>query len=696
MDKKRSYLSLLIVFLVAVMASASFAAKTELGKWMGRHTRLVWVQDQGGGGDTFARSKKLMLYGYDSKDGRGERPLVPRRGNFFKPLFTPDGNSVVVSNRNKRKMFLVDWESGKIKELGPGVAVAVWEEVTTSFFIDKKQVWVYCFIGLQPENKYGTGQPLYRFPLDKPEKKELIWKSTNMAWSSIQLSRDGKLIGGLFPWPDGGVLHTKTKKFQRLGRGCWTSLSPDNSKLLWIFDGLHRNIQIYNVDRNKSWKVNINGAPGIDGFEVYHPRWSNHPRYFVLTGPYKKGEGGNRIGGGGEKVEVYIGRFDDEAKSVEDWFQVTRNNRADFYPELWVEDGSSSDLDDSLAFKGTETEREPWPVARANLVFLWENMKAENQLDKNSPVGFHQCNLELHGHALHSKDYQLIATGGWAESSEGVEKIGGALADTGKASIEVTITPQQIQSGQFFTFMGETSPQLQLTQKGLNLEVMIQGSDDQVQRATWADVFSPGQTTSVSFNLYANKTEVFVDGQSLGSKNIQSDFSKMDIRRLILGNLEGKWSGALENIAIFSRVLNGLAIRRNSDLVQKKVAARNSVDQLRLEGELLERSEIPDPDAIGAYSRALVVNSYLVKRLELGEYPGDRILVAEWAVLDRKIVKKYNNSVETELLVLEKFDQHPELEGERQMMDIFEPDLELYYRVPVQSMASTAPDQGLQ
>ena len=35
-----------------------------------------------------------------------------------------------------------------------------------------------------------------------------------------------------------------------------------------------------------------------------------------------------------------------------------------------------------------------------------------------------------------------------------------------------------------------------------------------------------------------------------------------------------------------------------------------------------------------------------------------------------------------ERLTLEKFSDHPELEGERQMMDVFEPDLEMYYRLP--------------
>ena len=37
---------------------------------------------------------------------------------------------------------------------------------------------------------------------------------------------------------------------------------------------------------------------------------------------------------------------------------------------------------------------------------------------------------------------------------------------------------------------------------------------------------------------------------------------------------------------------------------------------------------------------------------------------------------------EGEQLLLEQFADHPELEGEHQMIDICEPDLKMYYRLP--------------
>lgn len=75
----------------------------------------------------------------------------------------------------------------------------------------------------------------------------------------------------------------------------------------------------------------------MKGFEVYHPRWSNHRRFFTLTGPYEIGRpGANLIGAGGPGVEVWIGKFAPDLKTVENWLQITHDRLGDFYPDLWV------------------------------------------------------------------------------------------------------------------------------------------------------------------------------------------------------------------------------------------------------------------------------------------------------------------------------------------------------------------------
>ena len=126
-------------------------------------------------------------------------------------------------------------------------------------------------------------------------------------------------------------------------------MAPDDSYVFWIFDGAHRNLTLHSPEDGMRWTVPIDRAPGVDGYEVYHPRWSNHARYMMMTGPYKIGGGGNRIRGGGEGVEIHLGRFSDDLGRIESWCRVTNNEKGDFQPDVWIESGDASDLGAELA-----------------------------------------------------------------------------------------------------------------------------------------------------------------------------------------------------------------------------------------------------------------------------------------------------------------------------------------------------------
>ena len=660
--------------------SMSFGAKVDrIGAWTGQHTRLVWLQDQGDGTDTLAHGENLMVYAYDSKDGRGERPLLPKTGSYCKPMITADGQQVIVSNRRNRLMYLVDWDSGKVRELGEGVAVAIWEDPQPHGLLRRTTTWIYCFFGPQQENKYGTSQPLFRFPLGKPKNKELIWDKTNMAWDSIQLSRDGQVLGGLFPWPYGGVLWTKDKRWQRFGEGCWTGLSPDNSKLLWIFDGLHRNLQIHNVITGQDWTVNINSAPGIGGFEVYHPHWSNHPRFFTITGPYERGEGDNKIGGGGEKVEIYIGRFDERVQRVEDWIKVTDNSRADFYPDLWIKGGNKASLAENGDKISGAAQTESWPSARQHLVFIWENLKAANQLDEKSPVGFCQCNIELRGRALYTRDLQLATGGGFGETGEAGKKIAAALARAGQASIEFVLAPGAGRQGTILTFAKGGKAQLQLARDG---DALLARSAASAPPVCWPGLLMPGKVQHLVANFDGKELEIFANGQSVGKKEMKVDLAGATFDALTFGDTTGSVQASLSGIAVYDQLLEPAEIVSNSRLAGARIAKGSTAETLIVEGTVEAATEIPNPEAIGAYKRALVVNTYAVEKVLQGAYGQSRILVAEWAILDRNIIKSYQAPAQQEQLILEKFADQPQLEGERQMMDVFEPELEMYYRLP--------------
>jgi hypothetical protein len=267
--------------------------------------------------------------GYDSNDGRGERPILAKPANYAKPLITPTGRRVVFSNHIQGSVFVVNWDGSGLRELGEGFALATWIDPHT------KREWAY--VGMDPSPDPTTFGNVTRHQLDRWDQSEVVWDRRRVSEDTFQVSTDGRRAGGLFPWPAAGVVELPKGAWRRVGRGCWTSLAGGDSSLFWYFDGAHRNLTMVDLDRNERWQVNINNAPGVEGYEIYHPRWTNHPRFLTMTGPYTVGTEANKIRGGGQQVEIYLGKFASDFTAVESWVKVTNNERADFYPDAWVE-----------------------------------------------------------------------------------------------------------------------------------------------------------------------------------------------------------------------------------------------------------------------------------------------------------------------------------------------------------------------
>ena len=298
----------------------------------GGRTKVAWIQDLGDGTDFMGLGEQLVLMGFDTGDDRGERMILATPDGYAKPLITPSGQSVVYSDPRDGAVMVVEWSGENRRRLADGFPMAVWRNP------DDGTEWVY--IGSDPDEADPPSyRRIHRRRIDRPDDVELVWDRQPVSGDGFQVSRDGGRAAALAPWPDAGVLELPNGEWRRLGEGCWTALAGDDSHLLWYFDGQHRNLTIVDTDadEDRRWTVNINDAPGIDGFEVYHPRWSNHPRFLAMTGPYTVGDGGNRIYGGGHEVEIHLGRFSPDHRGVEAWVQITTNDAPDFYPDVWID-----------------------------------------------------------------------------------------------------------------------------------------------------------------------------------------------------------------------------------------------------------------------------------------------------------------------------------------------------------------------
>ena len=323
----------LLLLLMAVLATAGCSSEgsagdTPLERFAGGAMRAAWVQSDGK--DPFALGTNLALMGVDSRDGK-ERQLLPERGSYMKPLLTPRGDRVVFSRGpagGGPEMMILNWDGSGLKSLGKGFAFATWQNPADS------TEWLYAGIDAAPGKlDFPT---VVRFPIDNPSAREVVWNKSLVSADTFQVSPDGRHAGGLFPWPEAGVAELPNGELHKLGEGCWTALSSVRGPIMWYFDGAHRNLTLVDIRTDKRWVVNINGVPGFGNDEVYHPRWTNHPRFLVMSGPYNLG-GDNQVRSGGTQTELWLGRFSADYSKVEEWMRVTQNSGADSYPDVWID-----------------------------------------------------------------------------------------------------------------------------------------------------------------------------------------------------------------------------------------------------------------------------------------------------------------------------------------------------------------------
>jgi hypothetical protein len=327
-----------ILLCVASLAACSSSppttregASAELFALTGAHTRVVWVQ--GDGSDPFALGTQLTLIGLDTDDGRGERTILAEPGSYVKPLLTSRGDRIIYSTHpdlGDSSIYVVGFDGSNHRRFDRGFALGVWADPNGG------GDWIY----MAPEGRGMQSSVITRVRLDNPSERQEVWNGAPVSFDTFQISPDGSLGGGLFPWPAAGVADLRTGTWRQLGDGCWTALNDVGTPLFWYFDGAHRNLLTVDVTRERRWTVPINVAPGFNNPEVYHPRWSHHPRFMTMSGPYDQG-GANQVRSGGGQAEIWMGRFSADFATIEAWARVTSNQGGDSYPDVWIDRDAS-------------------------------------------------------------------------------------------------------------------------------------------------------------------------------------------------------------------------------------------------------------------------------------------------------------------------------------------------------------------
>lgn len=387
----RINLFILPLFLLACNSSTPAPKPNPLAESTGGHTRLVWLQDAWDHNDVFSDAGQLRLMSLDSEDEHGEQIRIPGPAPLVKPLISPNGNWIVYSLKNPDRTFALPWDGNTPQLLAPGIALDLWQDPQTG------HTWVY--LGRDPvdPNRNAFNQ-LHRIRLDDPSIEEPVLAHSPFGRDSFQLSTDGLIAGGLFPWPNVGITDLRTGTWTPHGRGCWTALAPlPSPSLLWHLNGAHRALVLYDPATDEKWNVDLASHPAIEGHEIYHPRWSSHPRFLVMSGPYKIRKGGNNIRGGGNSVQLHIGRFAPDYRSIEAWTQVTDNPHANFFPDLWVNlphegytptTGSAQEMDPQGAITVTVKLMEITPTPSLADIAPYQSALAAHAYRVISPADF--------------------------------------------------------------------------------------------------------------------------------------------------------------------------------------------------------------------------------------------------------------------------------------------------------------------
>jgi hypothetical protein len=676
--------NLIIALLLICLTSCS--AGVEASRELSPHVRVVWLQDAGDGRDVFAVGTNLLMMAMDTRQAGRERRVMPSSGAFSRPLITSDGSKIVFTDRSDNMVKIVDWDGANLRILTSGFGLDLWKDPATG------AEWL---VFAEKAGELGARAELRRIRriniAGDLRDSVLIWDKTAVGSDSFQLSTDGTKAGGLFPWPNASVADLPNGSLTRMGHGCWPSFAPGGIDILWVFDGAHRTVKMFPAE-GEPWKVEVNNSAGLGGFEVYHPRWSNHPRFMVMTGPFKSGAGKNKIRGGGMDVEVYLGRFDDKLTRVESWTRLTDNKLGDFYPDVWVDDGGEWPVAIKSSSPSSVKKADPgsWRavVQRDDLVFAWENSIIRAFRAPDSEAG----RITVHGRAIYGWNGVMDVAGGWFEA-EGMGEILSSLCRTGgQLSVECVITPAEGVASPdalilAFTPGGTQGDNFSFIQSGTSLVLRVRSGAGVTKTMMSAPLtaLKPGIGCHVAICFGAGESAAYINGKRLTGVDLPlANFGSFADGRLIFGSGPGAgagWTGTLENVVIYSRIIKPDETARRFAVWQEQLKLRTPPP--RIVADVVLKSVTPEPslEMIQPYRRAMVLHGYEVERVIQGVLPEKNIRVAHWAILDRTSLQRRWEIGAKYRLTIEAQDAHSELEGERQYDDTGDLDSTVYMDV---------------
>jgi len=261
---------------------------------------------------------------FDTEEGR-ERVFTPAAtpDAYCLPLITPNGERLIWT-RGRQDIFIADWNGRNARPLCTGLhAMGVAEDPPGT-------EWVY--VG-EEEGGDGAGYPkaIYRYQIDKPSVKQLVWNKTNIGMR-FEISRDGKWAVSEFGGNNCALASFPNGNLQVFGQGCNSGLVFDSSFRVFHMPGGHNGIQMYDKGGTNGRYIKFDDAPGRNGANVewWYPscfHWDG--RFFTMSGPWK--------GPRNDHGNIIVGQFNENYTGVKQYIRVTEVPQSGIYSYAWIQ-----------------------------------------------------------------------------------------------------------------------------------------------------------------------------------------------------------------------------------------------------------------------------------------------------------------------------------------------------------------------
>lgn len=617
--------------------------------------KLVWMEGP-------------KLYGFDSVQPSPPR-LLRESAAMERPLLTPDGAAVVYSEAGQ--IHALTFATGETRPLTAGFAAATWRHPET------KRDWVYA-----AENAEGASY--FRFSLHDPVQREEVWKNAPIDPRSVQVSRDGKRLAGLFYGADAGTADLAAKRWSKFGPARPVALAPDTSHIAALLDGTGRQLRFFhpatepwdehaeNITPPASWHGWIQPNPWTDGLRFDSLRWSNHARLLALSAPREP------------RARLALAALSPDGLKIERQAVLSAAGPAARFVDAWVGAGETATLADwpatpeayYLPEKAEDTSQLKWPASKEGAAFIWSTNRAINHLPGRSTP----CRVTPHGTARFGEWGDMRLDGGTFEAdADSARAIAAGVSQNGAFTLQMLLTESTDQEGPIacrlaaLQLSGERDAfSLSRVDDALVFRVLLDAQDGtpakEYQSLITPMKISSNRTMSLLIEVRDGLITWIVDGQTVGISQPVGPpsfaaWKAEDVQRLVFGDAQIKgdvgWRARLEKILICHRQLTWREINADRATAHDNTY-RRSGELIRTRAILREATPFPPP-APGA--RCLTQHVYEVTEVLSGRLQRVTLPVWHWAVLDGQPVASLPREIgqEYELLV-SPLHWYPELE----------------------------------